>query len=179
MSPAPLREVKPEYLPAYLSNGLVGLRVGPIPLIDGLSIVSGLRAADPEERVESFARGPYPLAGDIIINGHALSRHADRRRLVEQRYDFSCGELTSTFEYCVDGIRALAQVLSLCNRSLPTIVQQEVAVRVDGACELSIVSGLSCAGLGGRLLHRETTEPSDGQPFGDGVFRRRAGAHPP
>ena len=63
MSPPALRRPKPEFLPAYLSNGFLGLRVGTIPLTEGLAIVSGLRAVDPVYGIETFARGPYPLAG--------------------------------------------------------------------------------------------------------------------
>ena len=61
LSPPPLRRPKPEYLPAYLSNGFLGVRVGTIPLVEGLVIVSGLRAVDSVHGIETFARGPYPI----------------------------------------------------------------------------------------------------------------------
>src|SRR5207237_3992525 len=103
ISPPPVRDYKPEYIPAYLSNGLIGLRVGRIPLVEGLAMVNGLAAVHPTDRVESFARAPYPLAGDIAIDRVKLSERMDLARFVEQRYDFSAGELTSRFAFDVNG----------------------------------------------------------------------------
>lgn len=42
LSPPPVRDFKPGYLPAYVSNGLIGLRAGPLPLLQGVRIVSGI-----------------------------------------------------------------------------------------------------------------------------------------
>ena len=52
ISPAPVTSYKAEYIPAYLSNGLIGLRAGRIPLIEGLAIVNGLAAVHPVDEVE-------------------------------------------------------------------------------------------------------------------------------
>src|SRR5438270_222903 len=95
ISPPALSEWRPEWIPAYLSNGLIGLRVGTIPLIEGLCIVNGLAAVDPVEQGEAFARGPYPIGGDLELDGRKLSRVPREARLIEQRYDFSCGQFTS------------------------------------------------------------------------------------
>src|SRR5204862_7295662 len=64
ISPPPVRKWKPEYIPAYLSNGLVGVRAGKCPLTEGLAIVSGLAAIHATDKVEGFACGPYTLAGE-------------------------------------------------------------------------------------------------------------------
>src|ERR671934_2764718 len=69
ISPAPVRQWRPEWIPAYLSNGLIGLRAGPIPQIEGLCIVGGLAAVDPVEKGEGFAPGPYPSGGVIQLHG--------------------------------------------------------------------------------------------------------------
>ena len=63
ISPPPVQSWRPEFIPAYLSNGLIGLRAGPIPLIEGVAIANGLAGIDPVERDEGFARAPYPVAG--------------------------------------------------------------------------------------------------------------------
>src|SRR3982074_3076214 len=99
ISPAPVRPWPPEYIPAYLSNGLIGLRAGPIPLIEGLAIVNGLAAIDPIEQGEGFGRGPYPIGGGLAADGRRLSRAPGEARFIEQRYDFSCGELSSRFAF--------------------------------------------------------------------------------
>src|SRR3979411_2416588 len=98
-SPPPVRTWRPEFIPAYLSNGLIGLRVGSIPLTEGLAIVNGLAAIDPVGRGGGFSRGPYPMGGDLEVNGERLSRLPHRARFIEQRYDFSCGELHSRFTF--------------------------------------------------------------------------------
>ncbi|HKF77377.1 MAG TPA: glycoside hydrolase family 65 protein, partial [Candidatus Dormibacteraeota bacterium] len=90
-SPSSITEYRPEYLPAYLSNGLLGLRVGRIPFVDGLCMVDGLVERDPVEDGEGFARAPYPLWGDVEVDGHALIWHPEQARLVDQAYDFATG----------------------------------------------------------------------------------------
>ncbi len=161
LSPPPLRRPRPEYLPAYLSNGFLGVRVGTIPLVEGLVIVSGLRAVDSVHEIETFARGPYPFSGDIEINGQAMSRSPQNVRFVEQFYDFSCGELRSHFEFRVDKATASVDVVNLCSRSLPTAVLQMIEVRVDHACEMTISAGLSQTGIPGSLVSRKAYRVDD------------------
>jgi protein-glucosylgalactosylhydroxylysine glucosidase len=57
LSPPPVTDYRPEYQPAYLSNGLLGLRVGRIPFLYGLCMVDGLVERDPVEDGEGFAGG--------------------------------------------------------------------------------------------------------------------------
>ena len=161
LSPPPLRRPKPEYLPAYLSNGFLGVRVGTIPLVEGLVIVSGLRAVDSVHGIETFARGPYPFSGDIEINGQKMSRSLHDVRFIEQVYDFSCGELHSRFEFRAQGVTATVNVVSLCSRSLPTAVLQEIEVRVDHACQLQVSAGLDQTGVPGRLVARAADRVDD------------------
>src|SRR3979411_1908361 len=138
ISPPPVRTWRPEYIPAYLSNGLIGLRVGPIPLIEGLAIVNGLAAIDPVEQGEAFARGPYPIAGELEVNGCELSRMPEQAQFLEQRYDFSCGELTSRFDFHAGDATASVEVLTLCSRTLLSVILQQVRVKVDRPCRVVI-----------------------------------------
>src|SRR4029079_10797396 len=93
ISPDPVTEYRPEYLPAYLSNGLIGLRAGRIPFAEGVAVLNGFAGRDPETHVESFARAPFPLAGGLQIGEGSVGRSPERALLREQRYDFGCGEL--------------------------------------------------------------------------------------
>ena len=68
------------------------------------------------------------------INGRFMSRLPDYRRFIEQRYDFSCGELTTQFQFSVDGVTARCETVTFCSRSMPSLVLQQLAVTVDGAC---------------------------------------------
>src|SRR5438128_2676921 len=114
ISPPPVRTWRPEYIPAYLSNGVIGLRVGPIPLVEGVAIVNGLAALDPVEKGEGFARAPYPIAGDLEIDGAKLSRRSGQAELAQQQYDFASGELSSRFSFCPGETTATVEVLTFC-----------------------------------------------------------------
>jgi hypothetical protein len=168
ISPPPVTDYKPEYIPAYLSNGLIGIRVGRIPLIQGLSIVNGLAALHPADEVEGFSRAPYPVAGDISINGTKLSEHPERGRFIEQRYDFSCGELRSRFSYEVEGVRADGEHVVFCSRTQPTLVIHELRVSVNADCDLSITIAVDQTDVPGRYLKRETDTPGAEKPAVDG-----------
>jgi hypothetical protein len=167
-SPAPVTAWRPEYLPAYVSNGVVGIRVGPLPFVDGIAILNGFAGADPETGVESFARAPYPFAGDVVLDGSSVAAAPQRARLVEQRYDFSCGELHTRFVVETDGPRAEVSVLTLCSRTHPTVVLQEIEVNVDRACDVRIRAGVDPSGVPGSRLRHSPPRPTDMASTSDG-----------
>jgi hypothetical protein len=96
ISPKPVRSRGEKELPAYVSNGLIGLRVRDVPLAAGMALVSGFAGEHPERFIEAAATAPYPLAGDVAINGVWLSDAANQVRDLEQGYDFATGELPAT-----------------------------------------------------------------------------------
>jgi protein-glucosylgalactosylhydroxylysine glucosidase len=73
ISPEPVTEWHPGDLPPYLSNGLIGLRLGSHPMADGVTVVSGLAAVDPAAGIQTFAQAPYPLALDIMVKRVSLA----------------------------------------------------------------------------------------------------------
>jgi trehalose/maltose hydrolase-like predicted phosphorylase len=168
ISPAPVTAWRPEYLPAYLSNGVVGLRVGPVPFVNGICILNGFAGVDPETGVEAFAQAPYPLAGDVTIAGSSVASAPQRARLVEQRYDFSCGELHTRFLVQTDGPSAEVAVLTLCSRTHPTVVLQEVEIRVDRACDIVLRGGVDPTGVPGGRRRHSPPRPSAGATSSDG-----------
>ena len=170
ISPPPVTRWKPEYLPAYLSNGLIGLRVGKYPMLEGLAIVSGLAAVHPKEKVEGFARGPYPCAGDLVIDGERMSDRTGEIHLVRQRYDFANGELHTELRWRCREVTATIEVITFCSRTRPTVVAQETAVSVDRACTLGIVAKLDPSGVDGRWTLREVGLPATDMQIVDGVM---------
>jgi hypothetical protein len=52
---------------------VIGLRVREQPLQPGMAIVNGFAGEHPERRVEAAAMAPYPLAGDLALDGVWLS----------------------------------------------------------------------------------------------------------
>jgi hypothetical protein len=155
-------------LPAYVSNGLVGLRVRDVPLDSGMAIVSGLSGEHPVTRVEAAARAPYPLAGDLQLGRVWLSDAPQCVRFVRQDYDFSCGELHTTFIFEVEDQRAQLEVTTFCSRSHPTLALQEVQVEVDQACDIVFRSVVDPAGVHGRWLRRNIGTPGQAEAVVDG-----------
>jgi len=55
LSPEPASGPRDGDLPAYLGNGLIGLRIREVPLFAGMVLVSGLAGAPPERGIEAAA----------------------------------------------------------------------------------------------------------------------------
>jgi len=136
-------------LPAYVSNGLIGLRVRETPLQAGMCLVSGFSGEHDERQIEAAAVAPYPLAGDVAIDGVWLSDAPHQVSDLEQAYDFSTAELTSRFVFEVQGKRAQVEVVTFCSRPEPTLVCQEISVTVDKACALGLRAMIDGAGVFG------------------------------
>jgi trehalose/maltose hydrolase-like predicted phosphorylase len=178
ISPDPVTQWRPEYLPAYLSNGVMGMRVGEVPLTTGTAILNGLEGLDPANEVEAFARAPYPLAGDVGLGRTSLSSSPERVRLREQRYDFSCGELHTHFDFECEDARAEIETLVFCSRTQPTLVLHEINVRVDRDCDLKLAAVVDIRCVPGHFVDRQVdfagtaaVDPVDGllrwSTFGD------------
>jgi trehalose/maltose hydrolase-like predicted phosphorylase len=147
-----------------VGNGLLGLRTTRIPLLNGVAIVSGFAGVHPTDRVEAFARAPYPLAGDVLLGNAALSQHPERVTLIDQRYDFSCGELTTRLLFDTGADRAELEIVTFCSRTQPTIAAQEVSIRVDRACDVVLFGAVDPVEVPGRwdAREREPAERVDG-----------------
>lgn len=155
-------------LPAYVGNGLMGLRVREQPLQAGMAIVSGFVGEHPERRIEAAAPAPYPLAGDIAIDGVWLSDQPSAASRLSQRYDFETAELVSEYRYTVADVTADVRVTTLASRTAPSIVLQEVEVRASRPCDLSVRATVETAGLRGRALRRRVETPGEPEPACDG-----------
>jgi hypothetical protein len=177
ISPPPVTEARAGDLPAYLSNGVVGLRVGAVPQLRCVAILNGFAGVDADSGAEGFARAPYPVAGNIELDGVLLDRTSEVARLREQRYDFSTGELRTRF--VVDGGRARAEVdvVTFCSRTMPMLTLQEVVVRVDRACDLALAGGVDPVGVPGALVARSTrTRGSSEDPVDGSLLWESHGA---
>ena len=155
-------------LPAYVSNGVVGLRVRELPLTPGMTLVSGFSGEHFERRIEAAAVAPYPIAGDIAIDGVWLSDVPHQAQNLEQDYDFASGELTTRFEFRAEDRLAKVEVVTFCSRQDPTLVCQEVAVTLDGACALGLRAAIDAGGADGRALRHSRQTPGEAEPATDG-----------
>jgi protein-glucosylgalactosylhydroxylysine glucosidase len=169
ISPPPVTQWREDFLPAYLSNGLIGLRVGHIPLLYGVTMLSGFEGVDPQTMVEAFARVPYPLGGEVRIGGAALS-DPGRTVLRSQRYDFSCGELFTRLSFDAGDVRADLEIVTLCSRTQPSLALQEVCLTVDRDCEVTMSAILDAHDVPGQWAHKQPGAVDTRPEWADGPF---------
>ncbi len=168
ISPPPVLGSGRQELPAYVSNGLIGLRVRDMPLAAGIALVSGYVGEHHERGIEAAAVAPYPVAGDLALDGVWLSDARHQVDGLEQAYDFSAGELTSRFVFRAAGRTARVEVLTFCSRQDPTLVCQEVSVEVDGGCSLGLRAIVDGSSVDARALRHSRTTPGEEEPAVDG-----------
>ena len=143
--------------PAYLSNGLVGIRPGRIPLLPAETCVAGFVYPHPEFRVESLSPAPYPLATDIRLNRISLLDSPERCTLKSQRLDMSNGELTSEFTFDAgEGSLATITVVQIALRNQPSLLLQRVTVRMHSAARLEVAPQIATGTVPGQVLREET-----------------------
>lgn len=134
----------------------------------GVCIVSGFVGEHHEKRIEAAVAGPYPLGGDIAIDGLWAAEQPQSVEPLEQAYDFSTGELTSRLTIRIGERRAEVEIVTFASRTHPTVVCQQVSVEVDGACDLMVRSRLDTNDLRGRMLERRIDTPGEPEPVCDG-----------
>jgi trehalose/maltose hydrolase-like predicted phosphorylase len=157
-------------LPAYVANGLIGLRVREIPFAAGMALLSGYSGEHPERRIEAAAIAPYPLAADLAVNGVWLSDTPHQVSDLEQAYDFAAGELTSRFSFTASGCVVRVEVLTFCSRADPTLACQEIAVTSDKVCDLALRAVVDAGGADGRALRHSRETPGEDEPAVDGYL---------
>jgi trehalose/maltose hydrolase-like predicted phosphorylase len=154
-------------LPAYLSNGVIGLRVRDNPLAAGMALLCGYCGLHPEKKIEAAAVAPYPLAGNIAVNGVWLSDVPHRLTVLDQAYDFSNGELTTHLRFEAQDISVEIEILTFCCRHQPTLATQEIAVRASAGCDLKLQSLVDTAGIHGSLKARSLETPGKKEKSSD------------
>jgi trehalose/maltose hydrolase-like predicted phosphorylase len=168
ISPPSVKGVTKGELPAYLSNGLIGLRVRPLPLAGGMALLSGYTGEHPERRIEAAAVAPYPLGADIAMGGTWLSDISQEASNLEQSYDFASGELTSRFIFRSAGRLARVTITMFCSKASPTLVCQEIALELDKDCQIGLRAVVDAAGIEGRALRHARDTPGEPQSAVDG-----------
>ena len=159
ISPPPVTAAGRDELPAYVSNGLVGMRVLDLPLLPGVVLVSGFSGLHPQVQVEGAAQAPYPLAGDLAIDGVWLTAAPQQGEFLEQAYDFATGELTTRFRFRTANATATLEVLTFASKKQPTLVLQEVGLEVDTACDVKLRAVVDASQVHGQLERRTVVTP--------------------
>lgn len=155
-------------LAAYMSNGVVGLKIRDNPLTPGMALLSGFSGEHPERKIEAAAFAPYPIAGDICLEGVWMSDAPQCVHVVDQAYDFSTAELITRLTFKVGGHEAKIVVISFCSREQPTVVCQEISLEVVAASDLKVRARIDLSGLEGRPLRYNRDTPGEPKPSCDG-----------
>lgn len=145
--------------PAYLSNGLIGIRPGPNPLAKAMTQVSGFVFAHVPYEVESLSPAPYPLETDIVINQTGLLRRPDLLRIQRQTLDMASGELTTEMTFAPGkGLSFNIQVLQFASRSVPSLLCQEIRVIPSAGAEIEFVVRLDNESVPGQIYMTQPPE---------------------
>jgi trehalose/maltose hydrolase-like predicted phosphorylase len=168
LSPPPVKGSGTTDLPAYVANGVIGLRVRDNPLAAGMALVCGYSGIHPERQIEAAAVAPYPLATDLAVEGVWLSDVPHRLKVISQAYDFATGELASQLRFTVGDAAIEITVLTFCCRHQPTLAVQEVAISASRACDLKIRALVDTREIGGRPVARTSQLPGEEKGDVDG-----------
>ncbi len=142
-------------LPAYVSNGAVGLRVREVALLPGSAIVSGVVGLHQDDGLEAAIGVPYPLAGDIGIGEAWLSEQPWATNNLQQRYAFATGELISNFTYHVGDAALRIEVVTFASRSDPSLTLQRVEFVSDTVCTFKLRAIVAKAEARGTVGERD------------------------
>jgi len=168
ISPKPVKGGLKDDLPAYLSNGVIGLRVRDNPPTAGLALVSGLVGRHPVRDIEAAALAPYPLALDIALEDVWLSNAPQAMSVIDQRYDFATAEVITRLVFQPKDRRLEIEVVTFCSRDHPTLACQQVTFRLDGLAPLALRPMIDARGVEGKPLAHERGTPGEPQPACDG-----------
>ena len=168
LSPPPALGPRNGDLPAYVGNGLVGLRIREVPLLAGMAIVSGVAGDHRDRRIEAAAACPYPLAGDVGIDGVWMSDQPWSVSDLVQTYDFETAELISEFRFSAGGKQIEVEVLTFASRTAPSLMLQQVTVRPGAGMTLGLRAIVETAGVRGAVIARRTETPGEPEAACDG-----------
>lgn len=147
--------------PAFLSNGLLGVRPGAIPLLaDPFAGAVPPSSFDPTVPAtlagfmyrdvslhEVLAPAPYPFATAVLVDGVDVSTRAGATP-VAQSLDMATGELATQFELaCGAACRVRLNATLFLSRRMPTVAAMRVRAAVDPPTRnLTLAPRLSLSG---------------------------------
>ena len=170
INPPPVIGAGRRELPAYVSNGVIGMRVRDLPLTPGMTLLGGFTGEHPERKIEAAANAPYPLAADIAIDGVWISDVPHQVRDLEQAYDFSNAELTTRLTFEASGKVASVEIVTFCSRADPTLACQQISVSMNRSCDLGLRAGVDATGADGRALRAARHTPGEGEASVEGAL---------
>ncbi len=162
--------------PAYLSNGLIGIRPGWNPLARGRAGVSGFVFAHAPFRIESHSPAPYPLETDIGVAGTRLLEHPELVTIRRQTLDMATAELVTDLTFAPGaGLTLDLTVVQFASRSVPSLVCQEISISASAGAEVEVQTRIDLADIPGTVHMRSAPDNSGDLAIGlrgDGELSR-------
>lgn len=160
------RDFSKDFAPAYLSNGLLGIRPGPNPLTDAATFVSGFVYDHPKGGFQAACPAPYPFKTDIIAGGVSMLDAPDRVALKSQSLDMSAGELTSHMAFApAGGVELDIEVFQFLSRTTPCLACQEIRITPSADIQFEVAARVDDPNPAANQLGIAIVEPTH-QAFG-------------
>lgn len=140
--------------PAYLSNGLIGIRPGPNPLAQAPTAVSGFVYRHIPYQMQALSPAPYPLMLDLEVNGVRLLERPDLVKVRRQALDMATGELLTQMNFAAGNTHFQIEVLQFASRSVPALICQEVRITPSSNVRAVVTAQIGTKGVPG-TVYRE------------------------
>ena len=166
-APGPLPRIVVEdfsrkFYPAYLSNGLIGIRPGANPLVPAKTMVNGFVYSDIPYRVVSLSPAPYPLVTDFRVNNVSLLKHPELVNVERQTLDMTSGELLTEMVFTSSkGVVLRLKVLQFACRAVPSLLCQEITFSTSSDAKVEVLAGIDAADFSGSVYSTRPPERTE------------------
>jgi len=135
-----------KFYPAYLSNGLIGIRPGSSPLAAATTMVNGFVCPNSTHGDVSLSPAPYPLATDFRVNDVSLLKHPELTKIQRQTLDMAKGELLTEIVFTpASGVALRLTVLQFASRSVPSLLCQEITFSTSAEAHVELSAAIESA----------------------------------
>ena len=118
-----------KFAPAYLGNGLLGIRPGPNPLVQAKTMAAGFVYSHRTGGFETMSLAPYPLGTDFRVGGTSLLGEPNLVIVRSQVLDMATGELTTDLTFPVgDSLKLDLEITQFVSRTVPSLLCQEIRI---------------------------------------------------
>jgi len=150
------------FYPAYLSNGLIGIRPASNPFLPAKTVVNGFVYSHIPYAVVSLSPAPYPLVTDFIVNNVSMLKHPELVKVERQTLDMATGELLTEMIFTpTSSVRLRLEVLQFACRALPSLLCQEITFSASADARIEVFAGIDAAEFSGSVYSTRPPERTE------------------
>jgi len=154
------KEFPDDFIPAYLSNGFIGLRPRPNPLEISQTVVAGFAMTHSNYNMEALSAAPYPFAVDFIIDGENCPPDHKGVKIIRQTLDMATGELFTEMKIEISRKKTLAiDVLQFASRSVPSLICQQIRLQASQDMIVEIIPSIDYSKKRREYVHNYNENP--------------------